>query len=149
MCKSNIPAACLQGHGENYSAFDYTNWLPVSLPSFEPLHLSQLIVATVYTDIPSDKSLRLRSHLARYIHTLGVNLGSVRGFGSFFCLPLWQGARTVTYTRSFSIIFHSLPTQSLVHCCYISFLYSLGSTQMSWYSTTLPHSAVEWEWKGR
>ena len=87
MCKSNNPAACLQGHGENYSPFDYTNWLPISLPSFEPLHLPQLIVTTVYADIPGDRSLGLRSHLARYVHTLGVNLGSVKSFGSVFVSP--------------------------------------------------------------
>lgn len=105
------------------------------MPSFEPLHLPQLIVTavnhriikvagsscpaspsmSVHADIPSDTSLRLRPHLAHYIHTLGVKLASVKNFGSFFASPLvkehselqpleilpipWQcrGSRTVTF----------------------------------------------------
>ena len=99
-----------QGHGENSSPFDYTNWLPVFLPSFEPLHLPQLTVTTVRADVPSDRPVRLRSHLERYTHTLGVNLGSGKSFDSLFPSCHSPTARsTEIYRHSFSCIFNRFP----------------------------------------
>lgn len=128
------PVASLQEHWVNSSPFDSTNWLPASLPSFEPLPLPQLIVTaenqnqgwkgslwsctaspsiSVHADIPSDTSLRLRLHLPHYIHTFGVKLAYVRNFGSFFASPPCQGAQWATTT---SRIPHCLAVQRLPHC---------------------------------
>lgn len=140
MCKSNIPAACLKGHGDNYSPFDYTNWLPVSLPSFEPLHFAQLIVTTVYADIPSDRSLGLSSHLP-------LNLGSVSSFGSFFvsCYDKEHGDPQALVFIHFQRFF--IPYQRGASC--------IGVTSVSFTLCVahrclgtvllLPHGAVEWQ----